>query len=337
MAEAFNEALADALSTDPHVILLGEDIGTPSGGIYKVTRGLEEAFGAHRVPTTPIAEEAIVGMAVGLALAGFRPVAELMLMDYLTFAVDQLVNHAAKLRYATRGTSQVPLTLRAHVGGGFQGGPQHSQSLEAWLAHIPGLKTVMPSTPADAKGLLTACIEDPDPCVCLESLELIWKGEPGPVPEKHYVVPLGLAARRRKGKDVSILSWGRAMPECMKAAERLAEDGVDADVLDLRSLVPLDRHTILESVSRTRRAVIVHASTRFCGVGAEIASLLHEELFGDLLAPVARVAFPFVPTPYAANLELTLFPSSDRIVASVNRSLESKPRFSAQPALGGFP
>jgi len=333
MTEALNEALFEALSLDPQVILLGEDIGIPAGGIYKVTRGLEEAFGATRIRTTPIAEEAIMGMAMGLALSGFRPVAELMLMDYLTIAMDQLVNHAAKLRYMTGGKSSVPLTLRAHVGGGFQGGAQHSQSLEAWLMHVPGLKVVMPSTPADAKGLLAACIEDPDPCICLESLELLWDGARSHVPTGRYVLPMGQAVTRRGGNDVSILGYGRAMKACVEAGERLAGMGILSDVLDLRSLVPLDRQAILASVARTRRAVIVHASTRFCGAGAEVSALIHEELFNDLLAPVQRVAFPFAPTPYAPILELNFCPSSDRIVDAVLRSLEGTPKRKAQAPL----
>ncbi len=330
MAEALNEALFGALSLDPKVLLLGEDIGIPAGGIYKVTQGLEEAFGPARVRTTPIAEEAIVGMAVGLALSGFRPVAELMLMDYLTIAMDQLVNHAAKLRYVTGGSCTVPLTLRAHVGGGFQGGAQHSQSLEAWLMHVPGLKVVMPSTPADAKGLLTACIEDPDPCICLEPLELLWKGGRSHVPPGHHSVPLGLAVKKRGGDDVSILSYGRAMAASIEAGERLAEMGIHSDIIDLRSLVPMDRRAILESVGRTRRAAIAHASTRFCGAGAEVSALIHEEMFHELLAPVERVAFPFAPTPYAPNLELNFSPSSDRIVDAVLRAMEGSPKGRSQ-------
>ena len=289
-AEALNSALDHALQTSPDVILLGEDIGTPSGGIYRVTQGLEERYGSGRVITTPISEQAIVGIGTGLALCGKRPVIEIMLMDYLTIASDQLINHAAKFRYTTNGASHVPLTVRMHVGGGTMGGAQHSQSLEAWLTHISGLNVVMPSTPEDARGLLLSCINNHDPCVILECIELLWSSERYPVPTGDNRIPLGKARIKRLGDDISLIAYGRSVAWCLRAAEMAEKNaGIRCEVIDLRSLVPLDLCLILESAKKTRRVLIAHAAGKFCGFGAEIACQITESLNATLLHPVVRI------------------------------------------------
>ncbi|MDX7991755.1 alpha-ketoacid dehydrogenase subunit beta [Xenorhabdus sp. psl] len=313
-AEALNSALDYALQTNPDVVLLGEDIGTPSGGIYKVTQGLEERYGAGRVITTPISEQGIIGMGTGLALCGKRPVVEIMLMDYLTIASDQLINHAAKFRYTTDGASHVPLTVRMHIGGGTMGGSQHSQSLEAWLTHIPGLNVIMPSTPADARGLLLSCINSDDPCVMLECIELLWSKERHPIPTGAQQIPLGKARIMKTGDDISLIAYGRSVSWCLRAAE-LAEQhsGISCEVIDLRSLVPLDLNLILDSAGKTRRVLVAHAAGKFCGYGAEIACQITEFLHAILLHPVVRVGSLASPVPYSAPLEKQHTPDSDRI------------------------
>ena len=301
MREALNLALSEALAADPTVLLIGEDLADPGGGISQVTKGLSTTYGTDRVRDTPISEAAIVGAAVGAALAGLRPVAEVMIMDFISIALDQLVNHAAKARFMSAGQLRVPLTVRTAVFGGIGSGATHSQTLEAWLAHIPGLKVVVPSTPADAKGLLTSCIFDDDPCVFVENVALY--GTKGPVPDGEYRIPLGRAAIARPGRDVTLVTYGRTVRDALAAAEELATDGIDVEVVDLRSLVPLDVETVLASVARTRRAVVAHHATRFGGFGAEVAATIAEELFGQLDAPVARVGARFAPIGAAAALE----------------------------------
>jgi pyruvate/2-oxoglutarate/acetoin dehydrogenase E1 component len=315
MAAAINAALDEAMAEDDHVILLGEDIADPAGGVMKATAGLSTKYGTHRVRATPIAEQAIVGAAIGASLAGYRPVAEIMLMDFFAVCMDQVANHAAKLRYMSGGRTNVPITIRTVAGGGRQFGAQHSQSLEGWMMHTPGLKVVVPSTPRDAKGLLRTCIADDDPCIFMESMALLYV--PGPVPTTAYTVPLGGADVRREGSDVSVVTWGRMVPEAVAAAETLAEDGTSVEVVDLRSLVPLDRDTVLSSVAKTRRAVVVHAAPQFAGPGAELAALIHHELWGELAAPVERLGAAYAPVPYAAELEQALYPDAERIVARV--------------------
>jgi pyruvate dehydrogenase E1 component beta subunit len=313
--EALNLALADALALDPTVLLIGEDLADPGGGISQVTRGLSTRFGADRVLDTPISEVAIVGAAVGAAMAGLRPVAEVMIMDFLSIALDQLVNHAAKARSMSAGAVSVPLTLRTAVFGGTGSGATHSQTLEAWLAHVPGLKVVVPSTPADAKGLLTTCIFDDDPCVVVENVALY--GSTGPVPDGDHRVPLGSADVKRAGGDVTVVTYGRTVRDALSAAETLAGEQVDVEVVDLRSLVPFDAATVLASVARTRRVVVAHHATRFAGFGAEVASVIHEELFGELLAPVARVGAGFAPIGSAPVLEAALLPTAATIADAV--------------------
>lgn len=317
-AEALNSALAHALNTDPDVVLLGEDIGKPSGGIYRVTQGLEDSYGSRRVITTPISEQGIIGVGIGLALSGKRPVAEIMLMDYLTIASDQLVNHAAKLRYTTNGASHVPLTVRMHIGGGTMGGAQHSQSLEAWLAHIPGLNIVMPSTPEDASGLLLSCINNNDPCVVLECIELLWSRERHPVPTVAQQIPLGKARVRRTGNDVTLVTYGRGVAWSLQAAEVVDKQfGIGCDVIDLRSLVPLDLPLILDSARKTRRVVIAHAANEFCGYGAEVACQVTEALHSTLLHPVCRVGSRASPVPYSSALENLHTPDTQRITDTI--------------------
>ncbi len=320
MREALNQALDDALARDPSVFLLGEDLADPAGGISKVTAGLSTRYGTDRVRDTPISEAAIVGAAVGAAMAGMRPVAELMIMDFISIGLDQLVNHAAKARFMSGGLLGVPLTVRTAVFGGIGSGATHSQTLEAWLAHVPGLKVAVPSTPSDAKGLLTSCIFDDDPCVVVENVALY--GTKGPVPEGTFRVELGTANVARPGTDVTIVTYGRTVRDALGAAEELASEGIEVEVVDLRTLVPLDTATVLASVARTRRAVVAHHATRFGGFGAELAALIHEELFGELLAPVRRVGAAFAPIGSAATLESAVLPSRAGLVDAV-RALAS--------------
>ncbi len=319
---AITEALDIALSRDPRVILMGEDIADPAGGVVKATYGLSTKHGRHRVRPTPIAEQAIIGAGIGAAMAGMRPVCEIMINDFLMVCMDQVSNHAAKLRYMSGGRTSVPMTIRT-LTAGFVGsfGAQHSQTLEAWLAHTPGLKVVYPSTPYDAKGLLLTCVEDEDPCVFFESMRLYFT--PGPVPEGDYRIPLGVADIKRPGKDVTIVSYGWAMTESLAAAEALAKSGVDAEVLDLRTIVPLDLGAVLASVSKTRRAVIVHAGVEFAGFGAELAAQIHSKLHDQLLAPVARVGARYTPVPFAQNLEAQHFPTQPRIEAAIRALMKS--------------
>ncbi len=315
MREALNRALDRALATDPDVVLIGEDIADPGGGISQITKGLSTTHGADRVRDTPISEAAIVGAAVGAAAAGLRPVAEVMIMDFVSIALDQLVNHAAKSRFMSGGRLAMPLTVRTAVFGGIGSGATHSQTLESWLAHIPGLKVVVPSTPADAMGLLTSCIFDDDPCVMVENVALY--GTSGPVPDGDHRVPIGSAHVAWAGTDVTIVTYGRTVRDALAAAEELAAEDVDVEVVDLRTLVPLDTETVLESVGGTRRCVVAHHATRFAGFGAEVAGLVHEELFGELEAPVQRVGAAFAPIGSAATLEAAVMPSPSSIADAV--------------------
>ena len=314
--QAINEALDMALGADDRVILLGEDIEDPSGGIVKATIGLSTKHGRKRVRGTPISEQAIVGAAIGASLTGFKPVAEVMIIDFAMVCMDQIANHAAKLRYMSGGRTSVPITLRMLTAGNVGSfGAQHSQSLESWFAHIPGLKIVAPSNAADAKGMLLSCIDDPDPCIFIEAMRCYFS--PGEVPLADYRVPLGKAAIAKPGKDVTIISYSWAMQEAMAAATLLAEQGIDVEVVDLRSIVPLDLPTVLESVGRTGRALIVHAAVEFGGFGAELAARIQEAAWGQLKAPVARLGARYTPVPFAQNLEAMHFPNADGIVAKV--------------------
>jgi len=315
LSEAVNQAIDLAMEADPSVFALGEDIEDPIGGVMKGTKGLSTKYGRERVRNTPISEQAIVGAAIGASLVGMRPVAEIMLMDFFAVAMDQVANHAAKLRYMSGGRTHVPITIRTSVGGGRQFGAQHSQSLEAWMMHIPGLKVAVPSTPRDAKGLLTSCIFDDDPCIHMETMSLLFTR--GPVPAGRFEIPLGVADVKRPGSDVTVVTWGWQVPEVLAAAEVLAGEGTDVEVVDLRTLVPLDRRAVLSSVARTRRLLIVHAATQFAGPGAEIAALVSNELFGDLAAPVARLGAVYSPIPYATELETLHYPERGRIAEAI--------------------
>ena len=312
---AINQAMDQALANDDRVFILGEDVAdSAGGGVFHVTDGLSAKHGEHRVRNTPISEEAIMGASVGAAMAGMRPLPEIMFMDFLGVAFDQLANHAAKLRYMSGGRTPVPMTVRVNMVGGTPIGAQHSQSLEALLMHTPGLKVVFPSTPYDAKGLLLACIADDDPCVFIESTALFMKR--GMVPTEPYTIPIGRAATRRTGDDVTIISYGRLMYEAAKAAEQLDADGISAEVIDLRSLAPLDMDTLLASVAKTTRAVVVHEAVRTCGAGAEIAARIHEELHDQLAGPVRRVTSPDSSVPAPAGLVAAFYPNAEAIVAA---------------------
>ncbi|HVX23701.1 MAG TPA: transketolase C-terminal domain-containing protein [Acidimicrobiales bacterium] len=317
---AVNTALSAAMARDPKLLVLGEDIADPIGGVWRTFAGLSTTYGTDRVRNTPISEQAIVGAAIGAALAGYRVVADIMFFDFIAVCLDQLANHAAKLRYMSGGVSGVPITVTTTVGSG-RFGAQHTQSLEAWLMHTPGVKVVYPTTPEDAAGLMTACIDDDDPCLFIQHSGTLFKKSPKAPSEGPSAgsapapVPLGRADVKRQGTDVSIVAYGVAVRDALRAADALAEDGIAAEVVDLRSLVPLDVDTVLASVAKTRRAVVVHAATRFCGPGAEIAAVIGAELFGDLLAPVRRLGAEYVPVPFAA--ELDPFPSAGSVADAV--------------------
>jgi len=314
--QAINEALDIALGLDDTVFELGEDIQDPSGGGFGVHKGLSTKYGLERVRPTPISEQAIMGAAIGAAITGMRPVAEIMLMNFMAVSADQLINHAAKLRYMSGGQTHVPITVRTATGGGGGFGAQHSDMLEGPLVHTPGLKVVVPSTPADAKGLLLTSIFDDDPVVFIEMHHLYFSVS-GHVPEGDYRIPLGKARIARTGSDVTLVSWGRQVHDCLAVAENLAADGIDAEVLDLRSLVPLDAEALMSSVAKTRRAVIVHEAVRRNGFGAELAATISEELFGQLAAPVRRVAATNTPVPYSPPLEQAHLPSRADLEATV--------------------
>jgi pyruvate/2-oxoglutarate/acetoin dehydrogenase E1 component len=319
--DAVSFALKAAMAQDDRVILLGEDIADPGGGVSGVTAGLSTAFGADRVLDTPISEAAIVGAAIGAALEGMLPVAEIMIMDFIGIALDQIVNHAAKLRFMSGGRTSCPITVRTAVFGGLGSGATHSQSLEAWFMHIPGLKVVVPSTPRDAKGLLTSSIFDPDPCIFVETV--LTYGARGPVPDDPaFSIPLGEADVKRPGRDVTIVTYGRGVFDALTVAEQLAPEGIDVEVLDLRTLVPLDTGRILESVGKTKRAVVAHYATAFAGPGAEVAATIAEGLFGELLAPVQRVGARFSPIPSAQELEAATLPSASSILTAVRTTLD---------------
>jgi pyruvate/2-oxoglutarate/acetoin dehydrogenase E1 component len=316
---AINAALDEALAADPRVFLLGEDLADPASGVSHVTSGLSTKHGRSRVLDTPISEAAIVGAAIGAAIEGQIPVAEIMIMDFIGIAVDQIVNLAAKARFSSGGRTTVPLTVRTASFGSLGSGSTHSQSLEAWFMHVPGMKVIVPSTAADAKGLLKAAIFDPDPCLFLETVATY--GQRGPVPVGDYEIELGKADIKRAGRDVTIVTYGRGVFDSLTAAEQLATDGIEAEVLDLRTLVPLDVPAVLESVARTGRAVVTHYATEFAGPGAEVAARINTELFGQLKAPVARVGARFRPIPAARSLEAEVFPNPERIATAARKTV----------------
>jgi pyruvate dehydrogenase E1 component beta subunit len=312
--------IAQEMQRDSSVVCLGEDIAA-AGGVFKATVGLLEKFGPLRVRDTPIAEQAILGAAMGAAMTGLKPVAEIMFSDFLAVCWDLVANEIAKTRYMTNGQISLPLVIRTGNGGGSRFGAQHSQSVENWAMAIPGLKVVAPSTPADVKGLLAAAIRDPDPVIFFEHKALYAvKGE---VPDGEHVDTLGTAAIRREGSDLTIAALGLMVPRALEAAEKLqAEHGISATVIDVRSLVPLDLQTIFAAVSKTGRFYTVEENPRLCGWGAEISSLVSEELFWDLDAPITRITTPHVPLPAADQLEDLTIPSVARIVATILKTLD---------------
>jgi acetoin:2,6-dichlorophenolindophenol oxidoreductase subunit beta len=312
--------IAQEMQRDSSVVCLGEDIAA-AGGVFKATVGLLEKFGPLRVRDTPIAEQAILGAAMGAAMTGLKPVAEIMFSDFLAVCWDLVANEIAKTRYMTNGQISLPLVIRTGNGGGSRFGAQHSQSVENWAMAIPGLKVVAPSTPADVKGLLAAAIRDPDPVIFFEHKALYAvKGE---VPDGEHVDTLGTAAIRREGSDLTIAALGLMVPRALEAAEKLqAEHGISATVIDVRSLVPLDVQTIFAAISKTGRFYTVEENPRLCGWGAEISSLVSEELFWDLDAPITRITTPHVPLPAADQLEDLTIPSAARIVATILKTLD---------------
>jgi pyruvate dehydrogenase E1 component beta subunit len=312
--KAINEALHEEMVRDENVFIIGEDVGAP-GGAFGGTRGLLKAFGERRVRDTPISESAIVGLALGAAMKGLRPVVEIMFADFLPVCMDQIVNQIAKTRFMFGGQFTAPLVIRAPGGAGLNAGPQHSQSLEAWFAHVPGLKVVMPATPADAKGLLKSAIRDDDPVLFLEHKALY--ASSGAVPEGEYLVPIGKADVRRTGKDVTIVTASRMVHQTLEAAETLAAQGTDAEVIDLRSLTPLDRDAIFKSVEKTSRLVIAHEAVKSFGIGAEISAMVSEEMIDALDAPIVRVGAPFSPVPFSQ--ERDYLPSASDVVRAVEK------------------
>jgi pyruvate/2-oxoglutarate/acetoin dehydrogenase E1 component len=315
---AMAETLGQLMREDPMVFLAGEDVGS-IGGVFGNFRGLRDEFGARRVVDTPIAESAIVGLGVGAAACGLRPVVDLMFMDFIGVAMDQIYNQAAKIKYMFGGKVTLPLTITTLAGAGLSAAAQHSQSLEAWLCHVPGLKVTMPSTPYDMKGLLVAAVRDDNPTFVIGNKLLL--GSVGPVPEELYEIPLGVANVVRSGDNATVVATGRMVHEALAAAEELAADGIEVELIDPRTLQPFDMTTVVESVRRTNRALVVHEAVRFGGLGAEIAAQIQEEAFDYLDAPVSRLAAPFSPVPFSPVLEQAYVPNAARIVDGVRQLL----------------
>lgn len=314
-AEALNEALRGEMRRDPAVFVMGEDVAVwGGGGVFGVTKGLVEEFGTERVRDTPISEEAIAAVAIGAAATGSRPVAEIMYVDFIGLAMEPIVNQAAKLRYMFGGKARVPMVIRAQEGAGRGNAAQHSQSLEAWFCHIPGLKVVTPSTPADAKGLLTSAIRDDNPVIFLEHKALYFSK--GPVPEGEYVVPLGQAEIKREGRHATVVGVHTMVGKALKAADELAEEGIELEVIDPRSLVPLDEETIVNSVKKTGRLIVSHEAYTRGGYGAEIITRVVEAAFDYLDAPPLRVCARDVPVPYSQVLETAALPQVEDLVAA---------------------
>jgi pyruvate dehydrogenase E1 component beta subunit len=311
--EAIRTTLGEAMRADERVVVLGEDVA--EGGPWGATAGLADEFGIERVRNTPISEAAICGVAIGLAQSGMRPVVEVMFVDFVTLALDQLVNQAAKAHFMSGGQLSVPLVLRTQGGAGQRGGAQHSQSLEAWLTHVPGLKVVMPSTAADAAGLLRSAIADPNPVVFVENKTLYFRREQ--IANGSGAVPLGRARVARQGRDVTVVALSRLVPEALAAAEELARDGIEVEVVDPRTLVPLDLEAIVESVARTHRVVVAHEAVEHGGFGAEVAAQVQAAAFDELDAPIARVGAPFAPVPFSPPLEDAFLPGRAHVAEAV--------------------
>lgn len=321
MREAVNAALANAMADDSRVLLLGEDVADPEGGgISGTTKGLSSRFGDQRVRSTPISEQAIIGAAIGASLNGMKPVAEIMMMNFATVAMDMLVNHAAKLRFMSGGQTGVPITVRMMTGGGLSTAGQHADYLEAWFAHVAGLKVVAPTTPEDAYGLLRACIDDPDPCIFIENF-LLLRGK-GAAPDPSHRVEIGKAAIRRAGTDLTIVAHSRMVDEALLATSALEQENISAEVIDLRSIQPWDREKVLESTARTGRLLVVHEAVKPFGIGAEIAAVVSHELFGQLRAPVYRMGSAFSAVPFSKPLENAFMPDATRIAEAARAIYE---------------
>jgi pyruvate dehydrogenase E1 component beta subunit len=312
--EALAEAIKEEMARDDKVILIGEDVGI-LGGAFGATKGVFDAFGEERVLDTPISETAIAGYALGAAMAGMRPIAEIMRVDWMTICMDEIVNQTAKMRYLSGGHPEVSMVIRATAEGGIGLGGQHSQSFEAWFAHVPGLKVVMPSTPYDVKGLLKSAVRDPNPVIFLEPGVLY--AISGPVPEEEYLIPLGESEVKREGKDVTIVAWGTMLPKTLNAAQTLAGEGIEVEVIDPRTLRPLDIDTIFDSVKKTGKLVIAHEAMKTGGFGAEIAALVQEKAFDHLDAPIQRVATPDTIIPVNRSLERIVLPQEETVVEAV--------------------
>jgi 2-oxoisovalerate dehydrogenase E1 component beta subunit len=318
--EAIREALAEEMRRDAKVFVLGEDVGA-YGGAFGVTQGLHEEFGDARVVDTPISESAIVGISVGAAMRGYRPVAEMQFADFIACAFDQIVNQAATLRYRYGGRASVPIVIRAPSGGGVGGGLYHSQNPEAWFIHRPGLKVVAPATAFDAKGLLKAAIRDENPVMYFEH-KYLYRRAKGPVPEEDEVVPIGVAATRREGDDITLVTYGAMLMPSLEAAEELSKDGVEVEVIDLRTLQPFDKSAIFASLEKTNRALIVHEDVKTLGLGAEVSAVIMEERFDRLDAPVLRVTYPDTHPPFSQVLEQATLPNAQKIVDALRRLAE---------------
>lgn len=313
---AFNEAVRQEMEADPDVFVAGEDVGA-FGGVFGTFGGLQSTFGVERVVDTPISEQAIVGLGVGAAVTGLRPIVDLMFMDFMCVALDQIVNQAAKLKYMFGGKARLPLTITMTGGAGLSAAAQHSQSLEAILCHIPGLKVIYPSNPYDMKGLMAACIRENNPTVMVKHKRLL--GMSAMVPEERYELPLGRANVLRRGEDITVVAWGRMANEAVDAAAVLDAEGISCEVIDPRTLQPLDTDTIVESSRRTNRVIVVHEAVRFGGLGAEVAAQIQELAFDHLDAPVGRIGAPFSPVPFSPALEQHYVPDAGRIADGIRQ------------------
>ena len=323
MVQALNRAIDEAMAEDEGVILLGEDVAAKQGGgVFKISSGLSEKYGEHRIRATPISEQAIMGACVGAALAGFRPIAEIMLMNFVTVAMDQIVNHAAKLRFMSGGQTNVPLVIRTTTGVGVGFGGQHSDMLEAWFAHVPGLKIVTPSNAADAQGLMRAAIACNDPVIFIENI--LCYAQQSDDPGAGHFVPLGKAAVPVEGSDVSLITYGRTVLDAIAVAGELKDQGISVEVIDLRTIAPYDEAAVLASVHKTGRAVVLHEAVKAYGTGAEISARITERAFNELKAPVQRVGGAFSPVPMANALEQAWIPTKDGIKAAIRTTMDWK-------------
>jgi pyruvate/2-oxoglutarate/acetoin dehydrogenase E1 component len=316
MGQAVNQALREEMARDAGIFIAGEGVGVSiHDNPMLPTAGLLRDFGPERVRDTPVSEAAIAGLAVGAAAAGLRPVVEIMFNPFFTLASDMIVNHAAKLRYLSGGKSTFPLVVRMKSGAGFGAGCQHAHNLEAWVAHCPGLKVVMPSTPADAKGLLKSAIRDENPVVFIEDMMLYF--QPGPVPDEEYLIPIGKADVKREGRDVTVVTWSKMVGVALNAATKLSEKGVEVEVVDLRTLAPIDKETVLASVRKTGRLVVLHEATRTGGFAGEISAIVMEEALSSLKAPLRRVTGPDIPVPASPPLEAFYIPDEEKLLSAI--------------------